>query len=142
MILGYFRWKSFQRLVLFMFRRARNPFGARAAGAAEPAQKGNEKAKAPLCRGSDAAGPRLQPLSYAFCHGDRTQLGGKGCNLLDRERAKKGFQYYFGFAEAGVEVIVETIETLPAIGRLNGKALTEVFGGLIELANDMLDCVG
>ena len=61
--------------------------------------------------------------------------------MLGWERAKKGFQYYLGFAETGVEVIVQTIETLPAIGWLDGKALAEVFGGFVELANDMLDGV-
>jgi hypothetical protein len=105
-------------------------------------RKGNEKAKAPLCRSSDDARPRLQPLSYAFCHRDGTQLDGKGCELLGRERAKKGFQYYFGFAKTGVEVIVQKVEALPAIGWLDRKAPTEVFGCLVELANDMLNGIG
>lgn len=106
------------------------------------AQKGNEKAKAPLCRSSDDARPRLQPLSHAFCHRDRTQLDGKGCELFGRKRAKKRFQYYFGFAETSIEVIVEIVEALPAIGWLDRKALAEVFCGFIEFANDMLDRIG
>jgi hypothetical protein len=62
--------------------------------------------------------------------------------LLAGQAAKKGLQYYFRFAETGVEVIMKTIEALPTVGRLDGKTLAEVFGGLIELANDVLDRIG
>jgi hypothetical protein len=37
---------------------------------------------------------------------------------------------------------MQAIEHIPAIGRLNGKALREVFSRLVELADDMLDRVG
>ena len=37
---------------------------------------------------------------------------------------------------------MQAIEHVPAIGRLNGKAVRKIFSRLVEFADDMLDRIG
>jgi hypothetical protein len=85
-----------------------------------------------LGRGRRTEKTGFHPRSLGRCRG--IQRGPQGRQLLLREHAQKRLQHDLGFAQAGIEVVVDVVEPLPGIARMHAQALRDVAGRLVELA--------
>ena len=66
-------------------------------------------------------------------------VGGECGQLFRGQSAEEGFENYFGFAEAGIEVIVGEVQRLPREAGLNGYAIGDIAGCLVEFPVELLD---
>ena len=84
--------------------------------------------------GAAQAGEPLRHRGFEF--------GAESFQLVGGKSAKEGLQDDFGFAEAGVEVVVEAIERVPSVAGLSAEFVGEFAGGFPELAVEALKRFG
>jgi len=60
--------------------------------------------------------------------------------LLWWNNAKKRFEDNLRFPQAGIEVVVKTVEAFPAVGGLHGQTFGDVASRFEELPPEFLDC--
>src|ERR1700677_2913494 len=74
--------------------------------------------------------------------GYHVQLTGERRNLLDRKRSQKRLQQDLRFAQAGIEIVVMALKTLPGVMGMNGSCSRQFVGLRMELDDKTLQRFG